>query len=88
MDFDFTPEQRAFRAALRVWLRENVARHLPDGPQYSGPEKRWERATRWHRALYEGGSVGIWWPREYGGRGASLIEQYIYEQEMSELKLP
>jgi alkylation response protein AidB-like acyl-CoA dehydrogenase len=88
MDFDFTPQEEAFRNELRSWLSENIPRYLPDGPQRADPEKRWERAVRWHKGLHGGGWVGIYWPREYGGRGASLIEQYIFEEEMNRVEVP
>lgn len=88
MDFDFSPAEQAFREELRGWLRENIPRYLPDGPERTDPERRWERATRWHQALHAGGWVGIYWPREYGGRGASLLEQYIYEEEMDQVDTP
>ena len=42
----------------------------------------------WQRKLSEGGWAGISWPVEYGGRGATLIEEVIYEQEMSRVKAP
>ena len=88
MDFDFTTHEQAFRQELRDWLKENIPRHLPDGPQRDDPEKRWERGVRWHQALYQAGYVGLHWPKEYGGRGASLIEQYIFEEEINRVQVP
>jgi alkylation response protein AidB-like acyl-CoA dehydrogenase len=37
----------------------------------------------WQRQLAEGGWVGIHWPRDYGGRGASVIEHYIFQEEIA-----
>ncbi len=88
MNFDFSQRELQFRDELRGWLRANSERLLADGPQYSDGERRWERASKWHKALYDGGWVGIWWPRQFGGRGASLLEQYIYEEEINRIDAP
>jgi alkylation response protein AidB-like acyl-CoA dehydrogenase len=88
MNFDFTAEENRFRDTLRAWLDQNAPALLADGPQYADPEKRWERAMRWHKALFDAGWVGIHWPREYGGRGATLVEQYIHEEEMDRINAP
>ena len=48
---------------------------------------RWSSISRssrsWQRTLYDGGWAGISWPREYGGRGASLMQQVIFWQELA-----
>jgi alkylation response protein AidB-like acyl-CoA dehydrogenase len=88
MNFDFTAEENRFRDTLRAWLDRNAPALLADGPQYADPQKRWERAMRWHKALFDAGWVGIYWPREYGGRGATLVEQYIHEEEMDRINAP
>ena len=48
----------------------------------------WERNKRWHKKMYEHGWVGLNWPKEYGGRGATFIEQVIFQQELGRLGLP
>ncbi|HYA34398.1 MAG TPA: acyl-CoA dehydrogenase family protein [Candidatus Binataceae bacterium] len=88
MNFDFSADDVKFREELRAWLDANAPALLADGPQYSDPEKRWERAARWHRALYDAGWMGIYWPKQFGGRGASLIEQYIYDEELDRIDAP
>ena len=42
----------------------------------------------WQRALADGGWVGVHWPREYGGRGATVIEHYIFQEEMAAARAP
>src|SRR5690348_6082245 len=88
MDFEFSEAEQNFRKQLRGWIDSHAPAILAGGPQYSDPEKRWERAMRWHKALHRAGWVGIYWPRQFGGRGASLIEQYIYEEEMDRIGAP
>jgi len=43
---------------------------------------------KWQRKLYEGGWAGISWPKEFGGRGASLMEQAIFQEEMARANAP
>jgi len=40
------------------------------------------------RRFFDAGWVGIYWPREYGGRGATLVERYIHEEEMDRINAP
>lgn len=90
MDFSFTEKEEAFRNELRTWLEENLPEGWIEGT-YSMPTDDKEKAAflrDWQRTLAEGGWAGISWPVEYGGRGATLIEEVIYEQEMSRVKAP
>jgi alkylation response protein AidB-like acyl-CoA dehydrogenase len=78
MDLSLTPSERAFRDELREWLGEN---HPGAAPQEEDEAFEFERA--WLRTLNEGGWAGVSWPQEYGGRGASLLEQAIFIEEMA-----
>ena len=90
MDFTFTPDEERFRLELRAWLRA----HLPPGwgtPGYEYPKtyEAWATVRRqWDRTLFAGGYAGLSWPREYGGRGATLIEQVIYFEEIARARAP
>jgi alkylation response protein AidB-like acyl-CoA dehydrogenase len=90
MDFDFTPEQEAFRKEVRLWLERN----LPDdvrGRGFAASRAEPEEVARlraWQKTMYEAGYVGMDWPREFGGRGASLVEQIILYQEMARAESP
>lgn len=90
MDFSFTPEQEAFRQELRAWLAvktppaARTLRHLQ--PQASPEDLAFLKS--WQRTVYEGGWAGISWPKAYGGRGASLVERLIFDQEMAAAKAP
>jgi alkylation response protein AidB-like acyl-CoA dehydrogenase len=90
MDFSYTPSEEAFRNELRSWLEENLPEGWIEGT-YSIPtgEKENSQFLRdWQRKLFEGGWAGISWPKKYGGRGVTLIEEVIYEQEMARVKAP
>ena len=80
MDFSFTPEQEGFRQELRAWLTTNVpasARELRHIQPQASPEDL-DFLKSWQRKVHEGGWTGISWPKEYGGRGASLVERMIF----------
>jgi alkylation response protein AidB-like acyl-CoA dehydrogenase len=90
MDFNYTPEEKRFRKQVQVWLSENRPRgtsKLARGTSMAD-DQEWRRLVEWHRKLYGAGWVGLSWPKEYGGRGATLMEQIIFNQELGKRKLP
>ena len=82
--FAHSGEDEAFRSELCAWL----AAHLPAEavPEAEAERHRFLRA--WQRTLAAGGWVGVHWPREHGGRAASLQEQIIYTEEMARVRAP
>ncbi len=90
MELVLAPSEQAFRDELRGWLDTN----LPEGwgtPAFRYPRDPLER-LRWFRdwqaTMDAGGWVGIHWPVEHGGRGASLMEQVAYHTELALRKVP
>jgi alkylation response protein AidB-like acyl-CoA dehydrogenase len=88
MDFDFTPDQQRFRDEVRTWLRTHVPSDLKGRGFAASRAAHVDRLRQWQRTLHEAGYVGIDWPREYGGRGASIMEQIILYEEMSRAEAP
>jgi alkylation response protein AidB-like acyl-CoA dehydrogenase len=88
MDLSFTPEQEQFRAKVQKFLGDN----LPPGWGKAGfrPEgvSMIEFMRDWQRRLYEGGFLGMAWPREFGGQGASQIEMAIFNEEVARMRAP
>ena len=83
MDFDDTPEEAAFRTEARAWLDAHAARrsttaagalrtHVTDD---AGQARHVGAVREWQRTLYEGHWAGITWPKEFGGRGGSAMQQ-------------
>jgi alkylation response protein AidB-like acyl-CoA dehydrogenase len=92
MDFTYSPEDEAFRRELRGWLEANTPKdEKPRGDidmlHEESPDD-WGRRLKWHHKMHAAGWVGISWPKEYGGRGASLIQQIIYNEEISRAGAP
>ena len=92
-----SPEEAAFRAEARAWLKVHAEPY--DEPPVTAsaivaewtPEEEEQRlgaARRWQRTKYEDGWAGISWPREYGGRGGTLIQQLIFSQEEARFDVP
>ncbi len=94
MDFSYSPKEEAFRHEVRDWLAENM-RELPRwwfDSDVLGPEPESEEYHQfelwWHRKLHRAGFVGIQWPKEYGGRGATLMEQVVFSEETAKHRAP
>ena len=90
MDFQYSPEQEAYRAKVRAWLEANQPPKLDasDADSMGGDDRQWKRLKDWHKTLYKGGWMGLTWPKEYGGQKATFIEQVIFQQELGRLNLP
>ena len=88
MDLNFSPEQEQFRAKVQAFLRDN----LPPGWGKAGfrPEgmSMTDFLRDWQRRLYEGGFLGMAWPKEFGGQGASQIEMAIFNEEVARVRAP
>ncbi|HLW70847.1 MAG TPA: acyl-CoA dehydrogenase family protein [Candidatus Binataceae bacterium] len=83
MDFNYSAEDETFRAEFRAWLAVNREYATPARePLADELEGDWDARVSWHRRLHQGGWMGIHWPREYGGRGATLLQNVIYQQEL------
>ncbi len=88
MDLAYPPEAEAFRTVIRSWLEEN----LPDGwgePGFSMTKSE-RRAfnEEWTKKLFAGGWICASWPAEYGGKGLSLLEQVVLNEEFARAQAP
>ncbi len=89
MDFNLSPQEEAFRDGLRRWLEVNAPGDWAKvRRRFATPEEQISFLLDWQRRLYEAGYVGLHWPREYGGRGATIMEQAIFYEEMVRAKAP
>ena len=80
MDITFTPDEERFRARAREWI---VANKPSEPPAENDIRARREFDLAWQRKMHDAGWAGISWPKEYGGRGASLMEQLIWYEEFA-----
>lgn len=73
-----------FRAEVREWLHAHVPRERR--PRDGRALRDYD--TAWQRRQYDGGWAGISWPKDYGGRGLSLLEELIWHEEYSRAGAP
>jgi alkylation response protein AidB-like acyl-CoA dehydrogenase len=84
MDLTLSPSEEEFRDEVRAWLEANNPGPEPEGDLDEVIAFRRD----WQRKMHEGGWAGISWPKEYGGRGATMIEQAIFVGEAARQRTP
>ncbi len=84
MDLTFSDEETTFRDELRGWLQANDPGEEPRGDEDSVFAFR----KAWQRSLYEGGWGAVHWPKEYGGRDATLMQSAIFFEELGRADTP
>src|SRR3954462_10463780 len=84
MDLTLSPSEEEFRDEVRTWLQEN---HPGPEPE-AGLDEIMVFRREWQLKLHEAGWAGISWPKEYGGRGATMIEQAIFAAEATRQEAP
>jgi alkylation response protein AidB-like acyl-CoA dehydrogenase len=88
MDLSFSPEEERFRERVRKFLRENLPPDWGKGGGRPSGMSQIEFLKDWQRRLYENGFLGMSWPKEYGGQGASQIEMAIFNEEVARVRAP
>jgi alkylation response protein AidB-like acyl-CoA dehydrogenase len=88
MDLTYPPEAESFRKEIRAWLEEN----LPAGwfePGFSmTTDQRQQFNETWTKKLFAGGWICAGWPVEYGGKGLSLMDQVVLNEEFAKANAP
>ncbi len=87
MDLRYSESDEKFRKQLRAWLAEAVPAHGEPPAINDWPARR-AYDTGWQKKLFDAGYAGINWPKEYGGRDASLTEQLVYYEEIARADAP
>src|SRR3954469_8876176 len=77
MDLAFTADEQAFADEIRSWLAE----HVDVPPRFETIAEEVEFGRAWQARLAAARWVGIHWPEDYGGRGASPVEVAIFNME-------
>jgi len=84
MDLRFTADQERFRAEARAWLTDRLDGRFAVVRGRGGPgdeHELFEERLEWEHELGRDAWIGLGWPAEYGGRGATLLEQVIFYEE-------
>ena len=80
-----TVPQRAARLAVRAPDRRRHRRRYR-GAVLTTPHSR--RLRAWNATMADAGWAAVSWPREYGGRGATVLEQLVYAEETTRARVP
>ena len=84
MDLSFTPEEQAFASDVREWLAAN----LGEVPTFATFDDEIQWGREWQARLAAERWVGLHWPAEYGGRGASPVQVAIFNAEYARARAP
>lgn len=79
MDYKFTSEDEAFRSEVVGFIDGNWV--PAQGPNVEGDDSHFKAERAFEKRAAEKGWLTMAWPTEYGGRGASHIQQTIYREE-------
>ena len=89
MDFSYPAEVEEFRTELRDWLSENLTDELVAARRPAGrDDAKFEMLRNWNATMADAGWAAVSWPREYGGRGATVLEQLVYTEETTRARAP
>ena len=90
VDFSFSARELAFAEEARAWLEANVPPAWRRDHCWSrADDPLWLAIARdWQRKLHQGGWAAISWPREHGGRGATVIERWLFEEALDRVGAP
>jgi alkylation response protein AidB-like acyl-CoA dehydrogenase len=87
MDMSFTPEQVAFRNEVRDWIQQAMPPELKKKATEGGSFTH-EETTVWHKILHKQGWVAPHWPKQYGGTGWDVTQQFIFNEEIIRANAP
>ncbi|MCV7398892.1 acyl-CoA dehydrogenase family protein [Mycobacterium fragae] len=89
MDFSYPREIEQFRKELRAWLAANLTDDVVTAGRRRGKDDASFATLRdWNATMAGAGWAAVSWPREYGGRGATVLEQLVYAEETTRARVP
>ncbi|KTE16561.1 acyl-CoA dehydrogenase family protein [Sphingopyxis sp. H115] len=88
MKLGFSQQEEAFRAEAAAWLSAELNGPFTDVRGITSLVEMPERRRDWEKRLGEAGWSCVGWPREYGGRDATLAEQVIFAEEYARAGAP
>jgi alkylation response protein AidB-like acyl-CoA dehydrogenase len=88
MDFNFSPEDEAFRTEFRTWLEANKSEApRPRDIFMEAGKTAFQEQVKWAQRLGKDGWLAVNWPKEYGGRGATTLQTIVYNEELARVGL-
>jgi alkylation response protein AidB-like acyl-CoA dehydrogenase len=87
MDLRYTPEEEAFRAEVRAFLKAELPLEIRDKMRL-GRRLRKDDMVRWQRILHRRGWGAGMWPKKFGGAEWTVVQQHIFEEEGAAAEAP
>jgi len=89
VDFSYPAEVEPFRKELRAWLSTNLTDEVRAADRQRGRDAQaFETLRAWDATVADAGWGAVSWPQEYGGRGATVLEQLVYAEETTRARVP
>jgi hypothetical protein len=89
VDFSYPPEAQQFRKELRSWLAANLTDEVLTAGHHPGADSAaFDLLRTWNAKVADAGWAAVAWPTDYGGRGASVLEQLVYAEETTRARVP
>ncbi len=88
MDLSYPVETESFRAEIRQWLNDNLPEGWGSSRFSMNREEKKAFNRQWTTKLFEGGWICASWPKEYGGKGLSLMESVVLNEEFARAEAP
>jgi alkylation response protein AidB-like acyl-CoA dehydrogenase len=83
MDLNLNLSEQKFRDDFRAWLKSHMPAPWSGAVTSENRDDHIAYLRKWQRTLFEGGWAGIAWPKQFGGRGATLMEQALFQEELA-----
>ena len=90
MDFRDSPEDAAFRSEVRSFIANELPAdlHAADDAVLGVGIGEDERERGWLKTLSKRGWVAPAWPKQFGGAGLSVMQQFVFNEEMARARAP
>lgn len=89
MDFSYPAEVEQFRKELRVWLSEHLTEAVVAADRRRGKDAdAFDLLRTWDATMADAGWGAVSWPKDVGGRGATVLEQLVFAEETTRARAP
>lgn len=89
MDFSYSPEAVRFRGEFRAWLDAFLTdKVIRSGGRQGRDDGAFEVLRDWNAQMADAGWAAVSWPEQYGGRGATVLEQLVFAEETTRARVP
>jgi len=88
MDFRLTPEEETFRQEVHDFIDKECPEELRGGRGVSSFMSNASHFIAWRNKIAQKGWIAPAWPKEYGGAGMTIMEQFVYNMETARMRAP